>query len=639
MTAPPRPTPSATSEEGTVVPATVTDPNVHPPQDLSTAAGPPLRTPPERHLLAALWRWADRDPDRALLSARDGDRFRALTAAEVRTTVRAVAAGLVGLGVAPGDRVLLLSRTRREWVLLDHAILAAGAVTVPVYDTASPSQIAAILANSGARVALVETVEQREVVTRAADPARRLEHVFAIEDGALGRLEAAGTGHVAEVDARIDALRGEDLAAVLYSSGTTGEPKGCELTHANLAFNVRQTVEQVPELFPPQARTIAFLPLAHALGRMQVHAAIDQGVEVAIASDLEQLPAELAMVHPTFLVVVPRLLEKVLAGARARAQDAGRAGIFDRAMDVAQRISDGRRNGTRVPLGTRLQHRLFDRLVYRRLRNALGGQVTTVICGGAALAPEIGKRFDGIGIPVLEGFGATETAPIVSGGPFAPLHHGTVGRPYPATTVRLAEDGEILVQGPQVFRGYRGDPEATARALRDGWYHTGDLGALTAAGHLRIVGRKKDILITAGGKNVVPGPLEDRIRAHPLVEECVVLGEQRPFVTALVWLDPVQTERLLATHGRAASPASTHDDAVRSRRLGPDAEQLVRTQLDDAVADANRTVSRAEAIGRYAIAEEPLSLAAGSLTPTTKVRRAVVLERFAADIERLYAAR
>lgn len=621
------------------MPSRLTDPSARPSEGPTTVAGAPLRTLPEPHLLAALWRWADGDPDRPLLSARDGERFRALSAAEVRTTVRAVAAGLIAIGVAPGDRVLLLSRTRREWVLLDHAILAAGAVTVPVYDTASPSQIATILTNSGARVALVETAEQREVVTGAADPDRGLQHVFAIEEEALDRLEAAGLDHLGEVDARVDSLRGEDLAAVLYSSGTTGEPKGCELTHANLTANVRQTVEQVPELFPPQARTIAFLPLAHALGRIHVHVSIDQGVEVAIATDLDRLADELIMVRPTFLVVVPRLLEKVLAGARGRAQDAGRTAIFDRSMDVAQRISDGRRNGTRVSLGTRLQHRVFDRLVYRRLRDALGGQVTAVISGGAALAPEIGKRFDGIGIPVLEGFGATETAPIVSGGPFAPLHHGTVGRPYPATTVRVAEDGEILVQGPQVFRGYRGDPDATAAVLRDGWYHTGDLGELTAAGHLRIVGRKKDILITAGGKNVVPGPLEDRIRTHPLVEECVVLGEQRPFVTALVWLDRVEADRLLATHGLEATRPTADGDASTADGLTPAVEQLLRAELDDVVADANRTVSRAESIGRYAIVEEPLSLAAGSLTPTTKVRRAVVLERFAADIEQLYAAR
>jgi long-chain acyl-CoA synthetase len=601
----------------------------------TTATGAPLRAAPEPHLLAALWRWADREPDRPLLSSRDGERFTALTAAEVRETVRAVAAGLIGLGVAPGDRVLLLSRTRHEWVLLDHAILAAGAVTVPVYDTASATQIAAILANSGARVALVETAEQREVVLGAAGAQPALDHVLVIDDGALAGLRAAGVGHEPEVDARLAALRGEDLAAVLYSSGTTGEPKGCELTHANLAANVRQTVEQVPELFGPPARTLVFLPLAHALGRMQVHAALDQGVEVAVATDLDRLPEELAMVHPSFLVVVPRLLEKVLAGARARAQEAGRAGLFDRAMQVAQRVSDGRRNGTRVPLHVRLQHRLFDRLVYRRLREALGGRVAAIICGGAALATDIAERFDGIGIPVLEGFGATETAPIVSGGPFAPLHHGTVGQPYPGTTVRLADDGEVLVRGPQVFRGYRGDPEATAAALRDGWYHTGDLGELTPAGHLRIVGRKKDILITAGGKNVVPGPLEDRIRAHPLVEECVVIGERRPYVTALLWLDPVEVDRLLAGHGLAAASPAVGDDGT----LDPAADRLVRAHLDDAVAAANRTVSRAEAVGRYAIADEPLSVATGSLTPTTKVRRAVVLERFAGHIEQLYAPR
>ncbi len=621
------------------MPSPVTDaappPSLHP---LRTVTGPPLRTLPAPHLLAALWRWADREPDRPLLSARDGEHFRALTAGQVRSTVRALAAGLIGLGVAPGDRILLLSRTRREWVLLDHAILAAGAVTVPVYDTASASQIATILANSGARVALVETAEQREVVVRAAGSAAALDHTLVIEEGALDRLQAGGVAHVDEVDARLAELRGEDLAAVLYSSGTTGEPKGCELTHGNLTANVRQTVEQVPELFTPGARTLAFLPLAHALGRMQVHAAIDQGVEVAIATDLDRLTEELPLVQPTFLVVVPRLLEKVLAGARSKAQDAGRVKIFDRAMDIAQRVSDGRRNGTRVSLGTRLQHRLFDRLVYRRLRDALGGQVGAVICGGAALAPEIGRRFDGIGIPVLEGFGATETAPIVAGGPFDPLHHGTVGRPYPATTIQLAQDGDILVRGPQVFRGYRGDPDATAAALRDGWYHTGDLGAVTADGHLRIVGRKKDILITAGGKNVVPGPLEDRIRAHPLVEECVVVGEQRPYVTAIIWLDLAAAARLLADDGMATTgPAA--DGEAGSGRLTPEAERLLRSHLDDAVADANRTVSRAESIGRYTIADEALSLAAGSLTPTTKVRRAVVLEHFAADIERLYAAR
>jgi long-chain acyl-CoA synthetase len=595
------------------------------------SSGPPLTTPAETHLLAALWRWADREPDRPVLSARAGDRFQPRGAGEVRDTVRALAAGLVGLGVAAGDRVLLLSRTRLEWVLLDHAILAAGAVSVPVYDSASPSQIAAILANSGARVALVETAEQREVVTGAAASSTDLDAVLVIDAGAVSTLRAAGDGHRDEVERRLASLQGSDLAAVLYSSGTTGDPKGCELTHANLCANVRQTVEQVPELFADGARTIVFLPLAHALGRMQVHAGLDQGVEIAFASGLDQLPEELALVRPTFLVAVPRVFEKVLAGARARAQESGRVGLFDRAMAVAQETSERRRSGTRLPVWLRLQHRVFDRLVYRRLRAALGGEVTAAICGGASLAVEIGHRFDGIGIPILEGYGTTETSPIATGGPSSPLVMGTVGRPYPATTVRLADDGEILVRGPQVFRGYRGDPQATAAALQDGEYHTGDLGELTAAGHLRIIGRKKDILITAGGKNVVPGPLEDRLRSHPLVEECVVLGEGRPYVTALVWLAAAESERLLG-----GLPSGS---GVGGRAGSEDAERLLRTHLDRAIEAANRPVSRAEAIRRYAIVDDPLSPESGLLTPTAKVRRVVVLERLAGRVEELYAQR
>jgi long-chain acyl-CoA synthetase len=606
---------------------------------LRIAAGPPLNAPPETHLLAALWRWAEREPRRALLSSREGDTFRPRSAADVKETVRALAAGLIGLGLEAGDRVVLLSRTRIEWVLLDHAILAAGGVTVPIYDTASASQIAAILANSGARLALVETPEQREVVAGVA-PAAALDQLLTIDEGALGTLRAAGSGHLDEVDARVEALQAHDLAAVLYSSGTTGEPKGCELTHTNLCTNVRQTVQQVPELFGDRPRTIVFLPLAHALGRMQVHVALDQGVETAFASSLDQLPEELGMVRPTFLVVVPRLLEKVLAGGRARAEASGRVRIYDRAMGVAEKLSVSRRSGRAVPLGVRLQHRLFDRLVYQRLRDALGGQVGAVICGGAALATEIGHRFDGIGIPVLEGFGATETSPIVSGGPAAPLHLGTVGRPYPATTIRIAEDREILIQGPQVFRGYRSDPTATAAVLRDGWYHTGDLGELTSTGQLRIIGRKKDILITAGGKNVVPGPLEDRIRAHPLVEECVVVGEGRPYVSALLWLDQAQARRLLTERGFASATVRTaNGSGPIGGTLAPAAEAVLRSELDRAIEEANRTVSRAEAIGRYAIADGSLSLEAGFLTPTAKVRRGIVIERFSDHIDQLYAAR
>lgn len=579
-----------------------------------TISGPPLATDPQPHLLAALWHWADEEPDRPLLSRRTGDRFTASTAAEVRAEVTGLAAGLVGRGVAPGDRVVLLSRTRAEWVLLDHAILAAGAVTVPIYDTASVDQMRSILASSAARLAVVETPAHRERLTEAARSAATPVEVLTIDEAALDDLHSADADHLDAVETRIAALGPEDLAAILYSSGTTGEPKGCELTHGNLCANVRQTVQQVPELFGPDARTLVFLPLAHALGRIQVHIGLDQGVEVAVATGIDQLSEELALTHPTFLVAVPRLFEKVLAGARERAREGGKVGIFDRAMAVAEEVSIRRRGGRRVSLLLRVQHAVLDRFVLQRLRDALGGRVELAICGGAPLPREVGHRFDGLGIPILEGFGTTETAPIVTGGPAEPLEIGTVGRPYPATTVQLADDDEILVRGPQVFRGYRGDPAATARALADGWYHTGDLGAFTPAGHLRIIGRKKDILVTAGGKNVVPAPLEDRIRAHPLVEECVVLGDGRPFVTALVWVDPSRSD------------------------LGedPEEEARLRSELDAVVEAANRTVSRAESIGRYAIITEPLSLEAGSLTPTAKVRRAVVLERYAEPIDQLY---
>jgi long-chain acyl-CoA synthetase len=579
-----------------------------------TISGEPLATEPEPHLLAALWRWADEQPDRPLLSRRTGDRFTAWSAASVRAEVVGLAAGLLARGVAAGDRVVLLSQTRPEWVLLDHAILAAGAVTVPIYDTASVDQMRAILASSGARLALVETPTHRERLTEAAGSAPVPLEVLTIDEGAVEDLRSVDARHLDAVEARVAALGPEDLAAILYSSGTTGEPKGCELTHGNLCANVRQTVQQVPELFGPDARTLVFLPLAHALGRIQVHVALDQGVEVAVATGLDRLSEELVLSRPTFLVAVPRLFEKVLAGARERAREGGKVRIFDRAMTVAEEVSIRRRAGRRLPVLLRVQHAVLDRLVLQRLRDALGGRVQLAICGGAPLPREVGHRFDGIGIPILEGFGTTETAPIVTGGPAEPLQIGTVGRPYPATTIQLADDGEILVRGPQVFRGYRGDPEATGRALKDGWYHTGDLGAFTPAGHLRIIGRKKDILVTAGGKNVVPAPLEDHIRAHPLVEECVVVGDGRPFVTALVWVDPARMD-----------PGQ-----------GPEGQARLREELDAVVAAVNRTVSRAESIGRYAIVMEPLSLEDGSLTPTAKVRRAVVVERYAGSIDQLY---
>jgi long-chain acyl-CoA synthetase len=528
----------------------------------TTLTGAPLRGPVAPHLLAALWHWADHEPDRPLLAAREGEDFVSHTASAVRDRIRGIAGGLVARGVDPGDRVALLSRTSLAWVEADHAILAAGAATVPIYDSSSASQIERIVADSGAVLVIVETSAQRELVQAAIAGRADAPPILAIAEGALDELWAGGVDHLEVVEQRIDGLDGDHLAALIYSSGTTGETKGCELTHANLCHNTRQTVEQAPQLFAPGARTLAFLPLAHALGRIQIHASIDQGVLTGFASGIPQLREELLLFRPTFIVAVPRIFEKVYDGARGRALDAGRAGVFDRAMTVASRWSDAKGAGRR-PVGLRLQHVVFDRLVYRRIREAFGGQLGLAICGGAALSGELARRFDGIGIAIAQGYGLTEAAPIVSGGPSEHPDHDSVGQVYPGTTVRIADDGELLVQGPQIFRGYWNAPEATSVTLVDGWLHTGDLGLATARGDLVIAGRKKEIIVTAGGKNVVPGPLEDRVRAHPLVDQCVVIGEGRPFISALVFLDAEELRRWQARQPTSdtgdRTPAATGD--------------------------------------------------------------------------------
>ncbi|MGM0819184.1 MAG: AMP-dependent synthetase/ligase [Actinomycetota bacterium] len=584
----------------------------------SEATGPPLAGAPTPHALAGIWHWAAAEPDRRLLAHHDGEAFVEHRAGQVREGVRDLAAGLVARGVEPGDRVALLARTGVDWVYADAAILAAGAVSVPIYDTSSLQQIERILADSGAVLVLVETLEQRRALAGAAAALPAAPEVLAFEDGAATRLAEEGHGHRDEVEARVAALTGGDLAVLIYSSGTTGEPKGCELTHANLCANARQTAEQVPELFSAGARTLVFLPLAHALARIQLQTSLEQGVLTGLATSLERLPAEFAAFRPTFIVGVPRVFEKVKRNARARAAEAGRERVFDRAADVAVRWSEAKRGGG-ASWWLRAQHRLFDRLVFTRLREAFGGELELAICGGAALDPDLGRFFDGLGITVLPGYGLTEASPIVSGGPVDAVDYDAVGGVYPATTVRVADDGEILVAGPQVFAGYWRDPSATAALLEAGWLRTGDLGRLTPSGQVVITGRKKEILVTAGGKNVSPGPLADRVRAHPLVDHVVIVGEGRAFVGALVFLDHEELAR------RGIDPTPPLDEAP------------LRAELDVAVAAANEAVSRGEAIRAYRIIAAPLSIDAGELTPTQKLRRRPVEQRFGDEIEALYA--
>ena len=580
-------------------------------------SGPPLTGEPEAHLLSALWRWAEREPTRPLLASPREGWFAEHAATEIRGEVRDVAAGLIAHGVRPGDRVALLASNGVDWVYGDHGILAAGAVTVPIYDTSSVEQITWILADSGATVVLVETAEQAKVVAGIAGELPVEPEVLSFEAGARRRLGEDGRDRLDEVESRIAGLTGDDLAALIYSSGTTGEPKGCELTHANLCTNVRQTVEQVPELFGPAARSLIFLPLAHALARLQLHASIEQGALSGFPTSIERLPDDLRAFEPSFIVAVPRIFEKVRQAARQKAVDRGQRRVFDRADAVAVRWADEQRTRRPSPW-VRLQHRLFDRLVYAKVRDAFGGGLGLAICGGAALDADLGRFFDGVGITVLQGYGLTEAAPIVSGGPVGRVEHGTVGHVYPATTARVADDGEILVNGPQVFRGYWHQPAATGSTLRGGWLHTGDLGVVTDTGELVVTGRKKDTIVTAGGKNVVPGPLEDRVRAHPLVDQCVVVGDGRPFVGALLFLDG---EELAKRHGAAAQAVD---------------ETALRAELDAAVAAANASVSRAEGIRAYRVVSEQLSIDSGAVTPTQKLRRRAVQDRFRGEIDALY---
>lgn len=586
--------------------------------------GEPLRAAPRPHLVEPLWSTASANPDMPLLARRRGTGFATLAAWEVRDRVRRLAGGLVATGVKPGDRVALMSRTRCEWTLLDYAILAAGAVTVPLYDTSSPEQVRWTLEDSDAVAAVVETEEQRVAVEGLEGSLPVLRRVLAIDEGATDELARLGEHAQYEVETRIASLTPGMLSTIIYSSGTTGSPKGCALTHGSVCANVAQTAQRVPELFADGARTLVFLPLAHALAKLQVYVSVQEGALVGYATDLRSLTDELRMFRPTFIVGVPRVFEKIHDGARARARSQRRGPVFDRAASVAVRYSRERAEGQPGAV-LRAQHAVFDRLVYAKLREAFGGALDYAISGGASLSERLVRLFDGIGLPIVEGYGLTEASPIVSGGPVRPVRAGTVGMPLPDTAVRADEEGELLVRGPQLFREYWKDEPATASALSDGWFRTGDLGTVGDDGYVTITGRKKELLITAGGKNVVPTVLEDLVREDPLVSQCVVVGEGKPFVAALVTVDP----EALRAWARERDKGEQPDDLLLA---DPDLERAI----DRAIERANATVSQPERIRSFSVLPHDLSVEAGELTPTLKVRRPVVTERYGPEIEALY---
>ena len=582
--------------------------------------------PAHGSLTDALLRHAAATPDRVTMVRRTGGAWIDTTAAELLDIVRRTAKGLLAAGVRPGDRVALMSRTRHEWTIIDYAIWYAGGVTVPIYETSSLEQVEWILRDSGAMGLVVETQAHLELSLQATETV--VAHRWVIDGGALDHLAAGGLQvSDAELEARRSAVGFDDLATIVYTSGTTGSPKGCELTHRNLQFIITGAEEGVPEVLGVKTNTtIMFLPLAHIFGRVVQCLLIDQGLKFTHAPDAKNLVDDLAAFKPTFVLAVPRVFEKIFNAAQQKAQAEGKGKIFDRAARVCIAYSRATEQGS-APLGLRLQHALFDRLVYGKIRARLGGQMIWAISGGAALGERLGHFYRGIGLRVLEGYGLTETTAPLSINRPSRGRIGSVGPAMPGVSLRIADDGEILGRGEGIFRGYWGNPAATAAAIdSDGWFHTGDIGRIDDQGFLFITGRKKELLVTANGKNVAPAPLEDRIRSHALVSQCMVIGDGRPFVAALITLDAEALGPWARAHGL---PEDLTPEQARSNAD-------VLADIQQAVDAANRSVSQAESIRQIRVLATDWTEAGGQLTPSLKVKRKVVMAECAGDVAAIY---
>jgi long-chain acyl-CoA synthetase len=588
-----------------------------------------IEIPDDAGLADVVFSRAAAEPDEVMLRRRTADgRWQDVTAGQFRDQVSALAKGLIAAGIAPGDRVALLSRTRYEWTLADYAIWAAGAVTVPVYETSSAEQVEWILSDSGARAAMTESDKHAEIVSGLKDKLPDLAQLWRI--GGLDEL--AGSGSAVTDDQlreRRASRRAGDVATIIYTSGTTGRPKGCELTHRSLLSAVRNAVHgALPEIFEISGGgTLLFMPLAHVFARIIEIGCLESGAVLGHWEDMGTVADGLREFRPTFLLAVPRVFEKVYNTAQQQASSSSAtARIFAAAAETAVAYSQAAVSG-RPGLGLQLRHALFDRLVYAKLRAAVGGRVTYAVSGGAPLGERLGHFFRGVGITVLEGYGMTETSAAATVNRPSRNKIGTVGQPLPGVRARIADDGEILLRGGIIFAGYWRNEAATTETMDEaGWLRTGDLGSLDDEGFLRVTGRKKEIIVTAGGKNVSPAVLEDRLRAHPLISQCMVVGDGRPFVACLITLD---TEALEHWKQRRGKPASA---TVAELADDPD----LRAEIQQAVDDANNAVSRAESIRKFTILPVDFTTDNDYITPSLKVKRSLVAKDFAADIESLY---
>jgi long-chain acyl-CoA synthetase len=590
---------------------------------------PPVATIPDHaNLTDPVWLNAREAPDTAQFAKPVDGEWVDISCAEFKSEVVALAKGLIAAGVSAGDRVALMSKTRYEWTLIDYAIWSAGGVTVPIYETSSAEQVAWILSDSGAVGCFVETPSHEDTVTRARESAPSMRTVWRIDGGDLKALAARGTDTPdAAVEERRAALHADDVATIIYTSGTTGRPKGCVLTHRNMYSDIANAIPGLNDLFNEHASTLLFLPLAHSFARLIQIGIVTARVRMGHSADVKNLVEDLGKFRPTFVLAVPRVFEKVYNGAKQRAHADGKGAIFDRADRVAVAYSEAMDTPSGPGLGLRLKHKLFDRLVYGRLRAAMGGRCMAAISGGAPLGARLGHFFRGVGVTIFEGYGLTETSPAAAVNLQTAVKIGTVGRPLPGVTIRINDDKEILIKGDLVFREYWNNPEATAEALdAERWFHTGDLGSLDDDGYLKITGRKKEILVTAGGKNVAPAVLEDRVRAHPLVSQCMVVGDGKPFIAALITIDEESWPKWLTENDLDAS-ASVAD--LREN-------EKVRSAIQEAVDSANQAVSQAEAIRTFRILSRDWSEETGEITPSLKVKRNVVMKEYADEIATIY---
>ena len=586
---------------------------------------------PDDNITDDLFRNEEKWPGEVGLKRKTNGIWTPVTWREFTRQVRGIAAGFIAAGIQPGDRVALMSHTRFEWTLVDYAILTAGAITVPIYPTSSLEQVEWILSDSGAVAAVVETDDHAEKVASARSGLPALAHVWQIDSSGYGGLPdivACGAQVTPEQVGERRRTRGaDDVAEIVYTSGTTGRPKGCTLSHGNIVGNARNCMQNdgFSRVFNSRASTLLFLPLSHSYAQLIQYGAIYSRTVLGLA-DMADAAAELPAYKPTAVLSVPRLWEKAYNSARRKAYAEGHGKIFARAEATAIAYSQALDTGGPA-LALRLKHALFDRLVYARLRAALGGRVQYSWSAAAPLGTRLGHFFRGCGITILEGYGLTETSPATNSNTLDAQKIGTVGRPIPGCTILIAQDGEVLVRGHMVFQGYWNNDVATKEMIdEDGWLHTGDVGTLDDEGFLAITGRKKDLIITAAGKNVAPAVLEDRLRAHWLVSQCLVVGDAKPFVGVLVAGDPEAFAQWKADNGKPETATITdlRDDPA------------LRAEIQAAVDDANKAVSHAEAIKKFMILDEDFTETGGQLTPTLKVRRYIVMEQYADQIAALY---